>query len=164
MSDHDVTCCRCKLPIHRDDAVLHMGQYISHNHQRCVELLQSRLDSTVKLKEKLLLDTGKGCSVCGHTPVVNLQDGSGTYWLCGDCVQERLSELQYFRQRSLTQLRSGWHCKICNSSWANSRSEPLHEQWCPHTPATHHTVVVERQERKGLIELGWFEGLPPKSE
>lgn len=38
-------------------------------------------------KKKLLLDTGKGCSVCGQIPVVNV---SGAYWLCGACVEERL--------------------------------------------------------------------------
>lgn len=45
--------------------------------------------STALLK-KLILDTGKGCSVCGDTPVVNLPGGSGTYWLCGGCVGEKL--------------------------------------------------------------------------
>lgn len=59
--------------------------------------LQSKLDAATKLKDKLILDTGKGCSVCGHTPVVNLPDGSGTYWLCGDCVQERLNERDDYR-------------------------------------------------------------------
>lgn len=39
------------------------------------------------LRKKLLFDTGKGCSVCGHTPVVNVD---GTYWLCGECVSEKL--------------------------------------------------------------------------
>lgn len=51
--------------------------------------LQRRLDSINRLNEKLIHDTGKGCSVCGDTPVVNIPGGSGTYWLCGDCVADR---------------------------------------------------------------------------
>jgi hypothetical protein len=42
--------------------------------------------------EKLLLDTGKGCSICGKTPVVNVD---ATYWLCGGCVNERLRDDNY---------------------------------------------------------------------
>ena len=42
------------------------------------------------LNHKLIHDTGKGCSICGETPVVNVPDG--TYWLCGGCVGERLDE------------------------------------------------------------------------
>ena len=37
--------------------------------------------------KKLFHDTGKGCSVCGGLPVVNVSD---SYWLCGPCVDEKL--------------------------------------------------------------------------
>ena len=67
--------------------------------------LSSRLDDALKLKDKLLLDTGKGCSVCGHTPVVNIPGGSGTYWLCGDCVGERLEELSTLRDEPTYRIR-----------------------------------------------------------
>ena len=42
-------------------------------------------ETTAKLKA----DTGGGCSICGALPVVNVE---GTYWLCGPCVNERISE------------------------------------------------------------------------
>ena len=38
--------------------------------------------------QKLIADTGGGCSVCGDLPVVNV---TGTYWLCGPCVAERIA-------------------------------------------------------------------------
>lgn len=44
---------------------------------------------TKKLMAKLKADTGGGCSVCGFTPCVNVE---GTYWLCGECVAERILE------------------------------------------------------------------------
>lgn len=50
--------------------------------------LASAVSPQLSLEKKLLLDTGKGCSICGHTPVVNV---SGTYWLCGSCVEERIT-------------------------------------------------------------------------
>jgi len=46
-------------------------------------------DAAKKLEEKLIDDTGYGCSVCRGRPVVNV---SGTYWLCGPCVAERLPD------------------------------------------------------------------------
>ena len=41
------------------------------------------------LENKLKQDTHGGCSVCGYLPVVNVY---GTYWLCGSCVSEKLTE------------------------------------------------------------------------
>lgn len=40
-------------------------------------------------EEKIKLDTGGGCSVCGGLPAVNVD---GTYWLCGPCVLEKIEE------------------------------------------------------------------------
>lgn len=51
----------------------------------------SQLESTqVEPGALLAQDTGGGCSVCGSLPVVNVE---GTYWLCGPCVLERLSNV-----------------------------------------------------------------------
>ena len=47
--------------------------------------------------EKLFCDTGKGCSVCGTVPVVNV---SGTYWLCGKCVDEKTEESNEMRREN----------------------------------------------------------------
>jgi hypothetical protein len=38
------------------------------------------------VKTKIEKDTGGGCSVCGHLSAVNVQ---GSYWLCGECVNDR---------------------------------------------------------------------------
>lgn len=55
--------------------------------------LQSELHTAQHLKDKLITDTGKGCSVCGSTPVVHIPDeGSNAYWLCGGCVAIDLDE------------------------------------------------------------------------
>jgi len=43
----------------------------------------------MKLETKLFHDTGKGCSICGSLPVVNVY---GSYWLCGPCV---LAEIEF---------------------------------------------------------------------
>lgn len=43
------------------------------------------------LEEKLFMDTGGGCSVCGNIPVVNV---GGTYWLCGSCVYDRMPKME----------------------------------------------------------------------
>ena len=48
-------------------------------------------EMAVALESKLKQDTHGGCSVCGYLPVVNV---SGTYWLCGSCVAERLDEIE----------------------------------------------------------------------
>lgn len=40
--------------------------------------------------KKLKQDTGGGCSVCGKLPVINVD---GAYWLCGQCVGDRIEEL-----------------------------------------------------------------------
>ena len=39
--------------------------------------------------QKLFCNTGEGCSVCGSVPVVNV---SGSYWLCGGCVAEKIED------------------------------------------------------------------------
>ena len=38
-------------------------------------------------KQKQIEDTGGGCSVCGTEPAKNVE---GTYWLCADCLRERI--------------------------------------------------------------------------
>ncbi len=46
---------------------------------------------------KIDQDTGGGCSICGHTPAVNVE---GTYWLCLDCLDDKVSvKVMGFRQR-----------------------------------------------------------------
>ena len=48
-------------------------------------------DKTIEEKKKR--DTGGGCSICGRNPAVNV-DGGGSYWLCGECVAEKFTELR----------------------------------------------------------------------
>ena len=54
-----------------------------------------KLENALRIEDKLEADTGKGCSVCGELPVVNVKiDHEDTdLWLCGGCVGER-SEVQ----------------------------------------------------------------------
>ncbi len=60
---------------------------------KAITRLQSELNTALYLKGKLITDTGKGCSVCGGTPVVHVPDeGSDSYWLCGGCVAISLDE------------------------------------------------------------------------
>jgi len=73
--------------------------YASGYHEHGVDLVgevEAQLEALQYLNEKLALDTGKGCSVCGETPVVNVDEG-GSYWLCGGCVEERLNEVSAFQ-------------------------------------------------------------------
>jgi len=42
---------------------------------------------TAAVGQKMISDSGGGCSVCGNLPAVNVE---GTYWICGPCVAERL--------------------------------------------------------------------------
>ena len=62
--------------------------------------LRSQLDALNHRNDKLIHDTGKGCSVCGNTPVVHVPDeGSNTYWLCGQCVAEELEDRRQYETR-----------------------------------------------------------------
>lgn len=36
-------CCRCHMPIHRDDPRDHLGDRVAHRHARCVDLLRMRI-------------------------------------------------------------------------------------------------------------------------
>ncbi len=69
---------------------LYVGdQAVEHMYEASKRAVVAFMDYKKWLREgvaKMLLDTGKGCSICGHTPVVNV---SGTYWLCGGCVDEK---------------------------------------------------------------------------
>ena len=44
---------------------------------------------TKAVGQKMINDSGGGCSVCGELPAVNVD---GAYWLCGPCVNERLDD------------------------------------------------------------------------
>lgn len=43
------TCCRCFLPIHKDDRVAHLGDRVGHDYQRCVSLLRARVEEFERL-------------------------------------------------------------------------------------------------------------------
>lgn len=53
------------------------------------ERIFAQMRDAVEPTGKLKADTGGGCSICGACPVVNV---TGTYWLCGPCVMERLPD------------------------------------------------------------------------
>lgn len=75
-----------------------------------------KLHNAERLKDKLITDTGKGCSVDGNTPVVHVPDeGSNAYWLCGGCVSERLDESRA-RLYRLNHFRSMWISYVLSPS------------------------------------------------
>jgi len=64
-----------------------------------------KLENALNAADKLEADTGKGCSVCGDLPAVNVRiDHEDTdLWLCGGCVGER-SEVQGAMERPTTEV------------------------------------------------------------
>lgn len=72
--------------------LLYLGQ---PKFDETIDLAIQEIDRLAMLNGKLALDTAKGCSVCGETPVVNIPDE--TYWLCGGCVAERMNDVAAFQ-------------------------------------------------------------------
>lgn len=57
----ETTCCRCFLPIHRDDARVYLGDRCAHNVGQCTELLRMELaakDARIAELAKMLADCG----------------------------------------------------------------------------------------------------------
>ena len=51
------------------------------------QMYMTKLENALKAADKIEADTGGGCSVCGQLPAINID---GAYWLCRDCISERL--------------------------------------------------------------------------
>ena len=67
----------------------------------------------------------------------------------------------------LRQLDREGAVETCHHEWIDIRNMAVESgEMCSKCRALRpgNATDVENQERKGLIELGWFEGLPPKSE
>jgi hypothetical protein len=92
-----ITCSRCQLPIAAGEYTEMRGLHVSHRPDRCVQLLREKHVLLVTLRDRMLMDTAHGCSLCADTPVINVGN-SGTYWLCGGCVGERLDEWSRARE------------------------------------------------------------------
>lgn len=53
MANEDEICCRCFLPIHRDDSRDYLGDRIAHKSERCIYLLAAALREAMEDTKRL---------------------------------------------------------------------------------------------------------------